>query len=105
MAWICGRSPGDAETQLKERRRLDEPAGYELLREADVPELEHFELRSHAERPDVRRHLLEVRRRVHEDARTEVHRAAVEAAERRTQRLDVGQPQERWHEIAAGAGA
>src|SRR5262245_21342924 len=58
-AGIGRRAPGDAETQLKERRCLDQPAGDQVLREPDMSELEYLELRFHAEDADARRHLLE----------------------------------------------
>src|SRR6185369_9857346 len=91
--------PWDTEAELKEWRRLDQSVRNQFLCEADVAELEDFELGFHAQLTDARRHLLEMRGRVHEYARAEIHGAAVEAAEPGPQRLDVLEPHERRHEI------
>src|SRR5262249_31314167 len=99
------RPPGDTEAELKEWRRIDQSVRNQLLGEADVAELEDFELGVHAQLTDSRRHLLEVRGRVHEEARAENHRAAVEAAEAGAPRPHWLETHERRHEIGTRACA
>ena len=75
------------------------PATVQVYEDERPAMLEDFELGFHVQLTDARRHLLEMRGRVQEDARAEIHGAAVEAAEPGPQRLDVLEPHERRHEI------
>jgi len=78
-----GRTPGDAETELEQRRclkqaLLDHPGG-----ERDVAEVEHLQLRLHPGVADHPRHGLDVAGDVDHGVRAEVHRRHVQGADLR----------------------
>ena len=83
------RAPGDAEAELEERRRVDQPLGDQLLGEPDVTEFEALDLRLHAGRLDAPCHLAQ-----HVGGRkkrpvAEIERTAVECADFRQKLLDM----------------
>ena len=83
------RSPGNAETELKERRRVDQALADERFREPYVPQLEALDLRLHADRLDAPGHLAQDPLGCEKRPLAEVERAAIEGADLGQKLLDM----------------